>query len=151
MTGWSAGKYCAPASQFKSGVRCPAGYYCPGGAGDKLVCSAPAGSYCPEGTSTVAGTTCDAGVFCAGGSTDPATCPSPSCPTAARFTLQLYSVPAGTSVTPLDLTQGSLIGENRLVTSVVFGSPEEVQRLIPAVGRDWYGWIFYGLVSSIRL
>ena len=143
-----AGKYCSDGGQFKSGVRCPIGYYCPGGSLDKLTCIAPPGSYCPEGTSTTSGTVCDAGIFCAGGKAPPVSCPSPSCPTAGMFTMQLYKVPAGTTTTPLDLTQGTLIGENRLVTAVAFSNAGDVQKLVPSVGSDWFGWIFYGLVHS---
>ena len=42
------------------------------------------------------------------------------------------------------MAQGALIGENRVVPAIDLRNPNDFKRLIPAVGGDWFGWIFYG-------
>ncbi len=140
------GKYCALGSQFKSGSHCPAGYYCPGGSADKQTCSAPPGNFCPQGSSSAFGVACDAGKYCGGGGAAPATCPSSACPTAGLWSVRLFSVPPGTRITPLDVTQGTFIGENRVVPDIDFRGTGDFKRIVPEVGSDWFGWVFSGQI-----
>ena len=144
------GQYCAVGSQFKSGSQCPAGYYCPGGSADKQPCAAPSGNFCPAGGSKASGTPCSAGKYCAGGVSAPADCPSSACPTAGLWTVRFYTVPAGTSITPLDVTKGNFIGENRVVAAIDLHSPSDFQQLVPTLGSDWYAWVFYGQLQVIK-
>jgi hypothetical protein len=88
------GYYCPPASISIKGEACPAGYYCSGGASDRLSCAtgqfsdtigaidistcrpctAPQGNYCPPASTSAAGSTCPPGHFCTGGVTDKQAC-----------------------------------------------------------------------------
>ena len=72
----AAGSYCPPNSLSAAGVPCTQGYFCAGGAADRVPCSAPAGYYCAAGaTRNAAGaggwTLCAAGFTCLGASTGP--------------------------------------------------------------------------------
>ena len=74
-----AGLYCPPFSLAPSGVLCPVGFWCAGGAADRAPCTAPGGSYCGLGSTADAATSntvigylpCPLGQTCLGGATAP--------------------------------------------------------------------------------
>jgi hypothetical protein len=84
----SAGYYCPAASSSSTQILCPAGSFCPSGAGAPTPC--PAGFWCAAGASTGTANACAPGTYCPLGSTAPSPCAPPLLPTA---TAQLTATP----------------------------------------------------------